>query len=127
MEEAQYMVLVMEVTNLNMEAPTMEAQDLSMEDKEATRPRNQVIHCPLFLSLVLVTTAGSTVLQTGTMKTLESIIGPTTITLTTTPEVTDKDPDIDLIMFTMMKEIEGMLFTVTGLPNKLFHFGHAWT
>ena len=98
MEEVQSTVQVMEVTNLGMEA----------QDKEARRLRNQVTHCPLFLNLVLVTTAGSTVLQTGTRRILESIIVPTTITLIIIIlEVTDKDPDTDLIMFTMMKETEG--------------------
>ena len=122
MEEVLPMVQVMEVTNLSMEALIMEdldlfmealdlfmeAQDLIMDPQEATRLRNQVTHCPLFLNQVLVTTADSTALQTGIMKIQESIIVLTiTILIIIILVVTDKDPDIDLIMFTMMKGIEG--------------------
>ena len=86
----------------------------TMADVQATRLRNQVTHCPLFLNQVLVTTADSTALQTGIMKTQESIIVLTiTILIIIILVVTDKDPDTDLIMFTMMKEIEGKISHVS--------------
>ena len=141
------MVQVMEVTNLSMEALIMEAldlfmeaqdlimdpkdlfmdpqdlimdpQDLIMDPQEATRLRNQVTHCPLFLNQVLVTTADSTALQTGIMKIQESIIVPTiTILIIIILVVTDKGPDTDLIMFTMMKGIEGK-FSETKATQEL--------
>ena len=114
--------LFMEAQDLFMEAQDlimdpkdlfMDPQDLIMDPQEATRLRNQVTHCPLFLNQVLVTTADSTALQTGIMKIQESIIVLTIIILIITIliiiilVVTDKDPDTDLIMFTMMKGIEG--------------------
>ena len=152
MEEALPMVQVMEVTNLSTEDLIMEAldlfmeaqdlfmdpqdlimdpkdlfmdpQDLIMDPQEATRLRNQVTHCPLFLNQVLVTTADSTALQTGIMKTQESIIVLTiTILIIIILVVTDKDPDTDLIMFTMMKGIEGK-FSETKATQELQMSAH---
>ena len=145
MEEVLPMVQVMEVTNLSTEDLIMEAldlfmeaqdlimdpkdlfmdpQDLIMDPQEATRLRNQVTHCPLFLNQVLVTTADSTALQTGIMKIQESIIVPTiTILIIIILVVTDKDPDTDLIMFTMMKGIEGK-FSETKATQELQMSAH---